>query len=115
VHVHFGNVEIMLIGQNKGKSAAVAELPLAERPAPIAELSRARRSALIDCYNAGGLVKKNGAWHGPPDRKALSGATIADLAREQMLTVTKSHGFGSAQLTDRGRWFARTLLDSGPH
>jgi hypothetical protein len=96
----------MLISHNEEKGVAVAE------PAPIAELSPARRNALIACFSAGGLVKKNGAWHGPSDGKALSGATIADLGREQMLTVTKNHRFGSAQLTDRGRWFVRTLLDA---
>jgi hypothetical protein len=88
-------------------------LALGEPPAPIAALSPARRNALIACFNSEGLHKKNGAWHGPLSGKALSGATVADLAREGMLTVAKNHRFGSAQLTERGKWFARSLLDSG--
>jgi hypothetical protein len=44
---------------------------------------------------------------------AQSGVTIADLARDGMLTVTKTHRLGSAQLTERGNWFARTLLHDG--
>jgi hypothetical protein len=39
--------------------------------------------------------------------------TTADLARDGMLTVTTNHRFGSAQLTERGNWFARTLLCQG--
>jgi hypothetical protein len=39
--------------------------------------------------------------------------TTADLARDGMLTVTTNHRFGSARLTERGNWFARTLLCQG--
>src|SRR5262249_29674448 len=73
-----------------------------DRGAPIAILSPAKRKALVACSNAGGLQKKDGAWHGPPDGKPVSGMTTADLARDGMLTVTTSHRFGSAQLTERG-------------
>jgi len=81
-----------------------------EPPAQIDILSPARRNALIACFNAGRLHKKDGAWRGPLGGIAQSGITIADLARDGMLTVTKTHRLGSAQLTERGNWFARTLL-----
>src|SRR5438477_8908905 len=77
-----------------------------EPPAQIAILSTARRNALIACFNAGGLHKKDGAWHGSSGGMALSGVTIADLARDGLLMVTKTHRLGSAQLTERGNWFA---------
>ena len=87
-------------------------LPLApgEPRALIAILSSAKRNALVACFNANGLQKKDGAWHGPPDGKPVSGVTVADLARDGMLTVTTDHRLGSARLTERGNWFARTLL-----
>ena len=81
-----------------------------EPPAPIANLSPAQRNALIACINAGGLYKQAGGWHGPFGGKPLSGVTIANLARDGMLTVTTNHRLGSAKLTGRGNWFARTLL-----
>ena len=87
-------------------------LPLAsgEQRALIAILSAAKRNALVACYTAGGLHKKNGAWHGPADGKPISGVTVADLARDGMLTLTTDHRLGTARLTERGTWFARTLL-----
>ena len=84
-----------------------------EPRAPIAILSPTKRNALVACFNAGGLHKKDGAWHGLPGGKPVSGMTTADLARDGMLTVTTSHRFGSARLTERGNWFARTLLCQG--
>jgi hypothetical protein len=81
-----------------------------EPRAPIAILSPAKRNALVACFNAGGLHKKDGAWHGPPGGKPVSGMTTADLARDGMLTVNTNHQFGSARLTERGNWFARTLI-----
>ena len=88
-------------------------LPLApsEPRALIAILSTAKRNALVACFNGSGLRKKDGAWHGPPDGKPVSGVTVADLARDGMLTLTTDHRLGSARLTERGNWFARTLLD----
>ena len=86
-----------------------------ERKAPIAALSPSKRHALVSCFNAGGLYKKDGAWHGPQGGKPISGMTTADLAREGMLTLNVQHRNGSARLTERGNWFARTLLsDSTP-
>ena len=84
-----------------------------EPRAPIAILSPAKRNALVACFNAGGLQKKDGAWHGLPGGKPVSGMTTADLARDGMLAVTTNHQFGSARLTERGNWFARTLLCRG--
>jgi hypothetical protein len=84
-----------------------------ERPAPIAFLSPSKRNALVTCFNSGGLHKKDGAWHGAPGGKPISGSTTADLARDGMLTVTTKHRNGSARLTERGNWFARTLLFDG--
>jgi hypothetical protein len=81
-----------------------------EAQAPIAELSPSKRYALVSCFNAGGLSKKDGAWHGPQGGKPISGITTADLARDGMLTLTVQHRNGSARLTERGSWFARTLL-----
>jgi hypothetical protein len=84
-----------------------------EPRAPIAILSSAKRNALVACFNAGELHKKDGAWHGPPGGKPVSGITTADLARDGMLTVTRNDRIGSARLTERGNWFARTLLCNG--
>jgi hypothetical protein len=100
--------------QNELISPARLLLLLPSEPrAPIAILSPAKRNALVACFNAGGLHKKEGAWHGPPGGKPVSGMTTADLARDGMLTVTTNHRFGSARLTERGNWFARTLLRDG--
>jgi hypothetical protein len=84
-----------------------------EPRAPIAILSPAKQNALVACFNAGGLHKKDGTWHGLPGGKPVSGVTTADLARDGMLTVTTNHRCGSALLTERGKWFARTLLCQG--
>ena len=81
-----------------------------EPRAPIAILSPAKRNALVACFNRGELHKKHGAWHGLPGGKPVSGITTADLARDGLLTVTTNHRIGSARLTERGKWFARTLL-----
>src|SRR5262249_13206630 len=94
-------------------SARLLLLAPSEPRARIAILSPAKRNALLACFNAGRLHKKDGAWHGPPGGKPVSGMTTADLARDGMLTVTTNHRFGSAQLTERGNWFARTLLCQG--
>ena len=77
-----------------------------EPPAPIANLSLAQRNALIACINAGGLYKQAGAWHGPFGGKPLAGVTIANLARDGMLTVSTNHRLGSAKLTAAWHWVA---------
>jgi hypothetical protein len=65
------------------------------------------------CANPSGLRKKAGAWHGGENAKPISGVTVADLARDGMLTLIWEHRPCSAQLTERGIWFAQTLLDDG--
>lgn len=81
-----------------------------EPRAQTAVLSPAKRAALVACLSASVLQKSRGAWHGRPDDKRISGVTIADLARDGMLVVATNQRFGSARLTERGHWFARTLL-----
>jgi hypothetical protein len=78
--------------------------------AQTAILSPAKRDALIACLGASVLEKRQGAWHGRPDDKRISGITVADLARDGMLIVATNQRSGSARLTERGHWFARTLL-----
>ena len=66
-------------------------------------LSLPRRNALVACFKANELRKKDGAWHGSPDGKPASGMTIANLARDGMLTVTTNSQPRSARLlTERG-------------
>jgi hypothetical protein len=45
------------------------------------------------------------------DEKPISGATVADLGRDGLLALTALGRSKSAQLTQRGSWFARTLAD----
>jgi hypothetical protein len=97
----------------QGTDAAPAPLsrPASSEPrAQIAILSPAKRNALLTCLDSSGLHKKDGAWHGAPGSKPVSGVTVADLARDGMLTLTTDHGHAVARLTERGNWFARTLL-----
>jgi hypothetical protein len=92
------------------ETAPLPPLAPSEPRALVAILSTAKRNALVACFTANGLHKKDGAWHGPHDGKPVSGVTVADLARDGMLTLTTDHRLGSARLTERGNWFARTLL-----
>src|SRR5215471_347159 len=87
--------------QNKLISPArLLLLAPSEPPAPIAILSPAKRNALVACFNAGGLHKKDGAWHGPPGGKAVFGMSTAGLARDGMFMVNTNHCFGSARPTE---------------
>ena len=84
----------------------------AEGRAPTAILSSAKRAALIACLNGGSLHKRCGVWTAPyasTGEKPISGATVADLRRDGMLTLTVLRGSASARLTARGDWFARTV------
>ena len=83
-----------------------------EQRAPISLLSPAKRTALIQSFDSNGLYKQKGCWHGSSDSKPISGSTVADLRRDGMLTVTTNQQRGSAQLTERGSWFARTLIEA---
>jgi hypothetical protein len=93
--------------------ASFRQLEAGERPAPVAILSAAKRAALIAFLTGDGtLHKSRGIWTAQPARacdRRIYGMTIADLARDGMLTVTVTRKSASAQLTPRGRWFARSL------
>jgi hypothetical protein len=84
-----------------------------ERPAPIAILSAVKRAALIAFLHGDGtLHKSRGIWCAQPAKACeprIYGMTIADLARDGMLTVIVTRTSASARLTPRGNWFARTL------
>jgi len=97
---------------SKPSVAILRRVPSLPR-APITSLSTAKRRALLTCLNASGLRKKAGAWHGAENAKPISGVTVADLARDGMLTLIWDQRPYSAQLTERGIWFAQTLLDDG--
>src|SRR5437016_5645537 len=85
-----------------------------KRPAPVATLSPAKQAALIECFNNGGLYKQNGSWRGLPDSVRISGSTVADLGRDGLLVlIINGRCAGSAQLTERGVLFARTLIEAG--
>jgi hypothetical protein len=81
-----------------------------EPRAPTTLLSTAKRAALIACLANGTLCKQRGVWTLPrnTDRRIAS-ITVADLARDGMLTVNVFGRRGVAQLTVRGSWFARTI------
>jgi hypothetical protein len=88
--------------------------PSQVRRAPIRVLSPAKRAALIECFSNGGLDKQEGRWRGSQHCEPISGVTVADLSRDGMLVVTRNRQNASAQLTERGRWFAQTLLQAAP-
>ena len=84
-----------------------------ERRAPTAILSSAKRTAVIACLNGGSLHRQCGIWTAPSASvgdKPISGATVADLGRDGMLTLCVLHGSAHARLTARGNWFARTAV-----
>ena len=88
-------------------------LPMADKPrAPIAALSPTKRTALIECFNNNGLHKSTGYWCGASEGKHISGVTVADLGRDGIFSVIKNLRNGSARLTERGQWYAQTLIES---
>jgi hypothetical protein len=103
-----------------GKGRCVVRMPSTPSPkyttnelrAPIVPLSPAKRTALIECFNNNGLHKLRGCWCGTPQGKPISGVTVADLSRDGMFSVITNRQYGSAGLTERGQWFARTLIDA---
>ena len=103
-----------LASPSEPKSAAPLPQPASdERRAPTAILSSAKRAALIACLNGGSLHRRCGVWTAPSASvgdKPISGATVADLGRDGMLTLSVLHGGASARLTARGSWFARTVV-----
>ena len=90
-----------------------------EAPAPIASLSTARRIAVLACFHGDGLQKLNGRWvaqSAPAEEARIAGVTVSDLSRDGLLIVNATtYQKATARLTDRGKWFARTLVASlGP-
>lgn len=83
-----------------------------KRHAPVAILSPTKRAAIIECFSNNGLHKQSGYWCGTPEGKHISGVTVADLARDGMFSVERNLPHGSAFLTERGQWFAQTLIDA---
>ena len=83
-----------------------------KRRAPVAILSPTKRAAIIECFSNSGLHKRRGYWCGTPEGKHISGATVADLARDGMFSVERNLPHCSALLTELGQWFARTLMDA---
>ena len=82
-----------------------------ERRAPTAILSSAKRAALIACLTGGSLHKRCGVWTVPnASDNPISGATVADLGRDGMLTLSILRESAHARLTARGNWFARTAV-----
>jgi hypothetical protein len=96
-------------------SPAVPALDANEPRAPIAVLTPAQRKALLVCLDAGTIRRHAGAWI-PATCSAseprISGITVADLARDGLLTIEASGKSRSARLTMRGSWFARTVATS---
>jgi hypothetical protein len=94
-------------------SGSLPPLQSGERPAPVAILSPAKRTALLAFLDGDGtLHKSRGVWIAEPAARSCAriyGMTIADLAREGMLTVTVTRKSACARLTPRGKWFVQTL------
>ena len=90
----------------RGQSPSAPSQP---RRALISVLSPAKRAALIECFSNGCLDKQEGRWRGSQHCEPIAGVTVADLNRDGMLVVIRNGQNASAQLTERGRWFAQTL------
>ena len=103
-------------GNNEATVSALTRTPLVianKRRAPVAVLSPTKRTAVIECcFNNNGLHKRRGYWWGTPEGKHISGVTVADLARDGIFSVVINLRHGSARLTERGQWFARTLIEA---
>ena len=61
-----------------------------KRRAPVAILSPTKRAAIIECFSNSGLHKRRGYWCGTAEGKHISGATVADLARDGMFSVERN-------------------------
>jgi hypothetical protein len=97
---------------------AIASAPTAkpnQGRAPIENLSSAKQKALMACFKGDGtLHKRYGVWAATfagAYQTGISGNTVADLARDGMLSVIVTRKIGSARLTPLGSWFARTVAD----
>src|SRR3984893_11007215 len=107
-----------LQGDGKNEAPVTSTLTLTplvianKRRAPVAVLSPTKQTAVIECFYNNGLNKRRGYWWGTPEGKHISGVTVADLARDGMFSVVINLRHGSARLTERGQWFARTLTEA---
>jgi hypothetical protein len=106
-----------VLQNKKDESAFRNEVPMLLAPdeprAPTTMLSAAKRAALLACLANGTLCKQRGVWTSPRDTESrIAGITVADLARDGMLTVSVIGRRAVAQLTVRGSWFARTLASA---
>ena len=107
-----------LKGDDKSEATVTSNLTLTplvianKRRVSVALLSPTKRTAVIECFNNNGLHKRRGYWWGTPEGKHISGITVADLARDGIFSVIINLRHGSARLTERGQWFARTLVDT---
>ena len=107
-----------LQGDGKNEATVTSSLTLTplvianKQRAPVAVLSPTKRTAVIECFNNNGLHKRRGYWWGTPEGKHISGVTVADLARDGIFSVIINFRHGSARLTERGQWFARTLIEA---
>ena len=92
--------------------ARAAVLTPHEGRAPTANLSPTKRAALLACVKGDGTLHKcMGVWKSPAAQageRPIFGVTVADLARDGMMTVTVTGKHAIAALTPRGSWFART-------
>jgi hypothetical protein len=93
-------------------SAAPLLQPMSdERHAPHSVVREAGR--LDRLRERGSLHRRRGVWTAPSagvGDRPISGATVADLGRDGMLTLSVLQGSAYARLTARGSWFARTLV-----
>ena len=71
-----------------------------------------QRTAVMECFNNNGLYKRKGCWWGAPDGRHISGVTVADLARDGLISMYTDRQHASARLTERGEWVARTLIEA---
>lgn len=86
-------------------------LTLDETPAPIVGISPAQCIALIECHIAGQLKKFHGSWGADGTLARIAGVTVSDLTRDGMLVVNSTtYRKETARLSERGAWFARTLV-----
>ena len=101
------------IALRDGPGGTRATLLAAQEPrAPTANLSPTKRAALLAFVNGDGTLHKcAGVWRSPAagaSERPVFGVTVADLARDGMVTVTITGKMAVAALTPRGSWFART-------
>jgi hypothetical protein len=98
-----------LEAQRYRKTVTLLPLVVTGKPrASIADLSPAKQIAVIECFNNNGVHKRDGWWHGRPEGNRIAGTTVADLVRDRLL----SRQGGSAQLTERGIWYACALAEA---